>query len=65
MSNDPKDAAVDVSKLLIKQDSIQNPFLSIQNGTTISPIDSCNGSNSLIGHENFTHKEGYKKQNSD
>ena len=54
MSNDPKDAVVDLSKLVRSQTPAPEPTPVVPNGTTANMITSCNEGVNMIGHENFS-----------
>lgn len=76
MSNDPKDAAVDLSKLMRSQAPTSTPTSTpvIPVSATNSMITSCNeGTNmighelstlneKMIGHENFSRDDGTEKK---
>lgn len=75
MSNDPKDAIVDLSKLMRSQAPTSIPTIPV--GATNSMITNCNeGTNmighelstlneQMIGHENFSRDDGVEKKKPD
>ena len=62
MSNDPKDAVVDMTKLVRSQTPAPEPTPVVPNGTTANMITSCNEGVNMIGHENFSLDDDTKKQ---
>jgi len=55
MSNDPRDAIVDLSKLIRNQPSPSTPI--IQARTVPNSITNCNEGTNMVGHENFSRGE--------
>lgn len=57
MSNDPKDAVVDLSKLVRNQTPAPTPTPVVPTGSTANMITSCNEGVNMIGHELSTLNE--------
>lgn len=77
MSNDPKDAVVDLSKLMRSQTPTPTPTPIIPVSTTSNMITNCNEgagmighelstlNEQMIGHENFSQNDGTQKKKPD
>lgn len=67
MSNDPKDTAVDLSKLRLRTQLSANilPQSNPKNIENISMITSCNEGANLIGQEFFTYNGNNEEQDSE
>lgn len=62
MSNDPKDAVVDLSKLVRNQTSVPAPTPVVPTDSTVSMITSCNEDVNMIGYEYFSRDGDTKKK---
>lgn len=62
MSNDPKDAVVDLSKLVRSQIPASEPTPVVSTGTPANMITSCTECVGMIGHETFNFDGEAKKQ---
>lgn len=64
MSNDPKDAVVDLGKLMRSQSATSTPtsIPVIPVDATNSMITSCNEETNMIGHENFNCDDSTEKK---
>lgn len=65
MSNDPKDAVVDLAKLMRSQTPTPPSTPIIPVSTTSNMITSCNESANMIGHENFSQNDDTQKKKND
>lgn len=67
MSNDPKDAVVDLSKLMQSQSQTpqQTSIPTISNRSRAEMLTSCNESGDLVGKEHFTYNGDAKHEKYD